>query len=218
MPNRRVYRDCPYCGGSFSFVEMRDHRARCPKHPLATNCRFCGDRLYLRKNFQPHIAVCPKMPPIPPDHALCSACQDILPIAEFSHKHRRKECHACHSAKAEIVRKTPEYKLKHRHQNLRGMYGVTKERYEQMLAEQGGKCAACGDPPKGLGVKDRYLHVDHDHSAGYDENKKPRKIRQLLCNDCNHAVGKVHDSASKAYGVFLYLSRHNPETITATAN
>lgn len=37
-------------------------------------------------------------------------------------------------------------------------YGITLEEYEQMLADQGGVCKICGNPPK----KNR-LSTDHDH-------------------------------------------------------
>ena len=52
---------------------------------------------------------------------------------------------------------------------------VTDDEYEGMLAEQGGVCAICGNPPK---VK--RLHVDHDHATGV--------IRGLLCHRCNRAL------------------------------
>jgi len=52
---------------------------------------------------------------------------------------------------------------------------VSDDEYEGMLAEQGGVCAICGNPPK---VK--RLHVDHDHRTG--------AVRGLLCFRCNRAL------------------------------
>ncbi len=57
----------------------------------------------------------------------------------------------------------------------RKQLGVTDEQYEEMLDEQGGVCALCGQPPK-----TRRLHVDHDH--------RTKQVRGLLCYRCNRAL------------------------------
>lgn len=50
--------------------------------------------------------------------------------------------------------------------------GVSDERYEELLAAQGGHCALCPSTPK-----TRRLNVDHDHATG--------AVRGLLCHRCN---------------------------------
>jgi len=50
-----------------------------------------------------------------------------------------------------------------------------KETYDRLLAEQGGVCAICGNPPK-----TRRLSIDHDHKTG--------AVRGLLCFQCNRAL------------------------------
>jgi DNA-binding sugar fermentation-stimulating protein len=53
-----------------------------------------------------------------------------------------------------------------------------------MLAEQGGLCAVCKQPPTQNNTRahwDGKLCVDHCHDTG--------RVRGLLCNDCNLAVG-----------------------------
>lgn len=57
----------------------------------------------------------------------------------------------------------------------RKQLGLTIEDYDRMLAEQGGVCAICGNPPKA-----RRLDVDHDHRTG--------AVRGLLCHRCNRGV------------------------------
>ena len=67
-------------------------------------------------------------------------------------------------------------RIKHR-------YGVTLEEYDRMFAAQDGKCAVCGEVP-GDNVRAHWggkLCIDHCHETG--------KVRGLLCNDCNLAVG-----------------------------
>ena len=70
------------------------------------------------------------------------------------------------------------------------IYGVSKERYDEMRAAQGGGCALCGGKNrKGT----RLLSVDHDHACCPGERTCGRCIRGLLCDDCNHGLGKLKD-------------------------
>lgn len=63
-------------------------------------------------------------------------------------------------------------------------YGLTLEAYDEMLARQGGVCALCGEPERGLsrGVV-KLLAVDHCHKTGL--------VRGLLCSACNLSVGRI---------------------------
>lgn len=60
------------------------------------------------------------------------------------------------TGEAEIAAK----KLRERGKRLWQNYRWTNEMYDALLAEQGGVCAACGQPPKDGGMK---LVVDHYH-------------------------------------------------------
>lgn len=73
-------------------------------------------------------------------------------------------------------------------------YGVSAKDIEQMKLTQGGACAICKVVPK-------KLRVDHDHSSG--------KVRDLLCNTCNLALGLLKDSAIVARAAADYLDKHN---------
>jgi hypothetical protein len=71
----------------------------------------------------------------------------------------------------------------YREKRMRHRYGIEPAEYDALLAAQGGLCAICRQPP-GENVRAHWggkLCVDHDHATG--------KIRGLLCNDCNLAVG-----------------------------
>lgn len=77
---------------------------------------------------------------------------------------------------------------------LRRRFGISLAEYEQMLAEQDGKCAICGQ-------KDEWfsLAVDHCHNT--------KRIRGLLCSQCNRGIGLFHDKAELLEAAAAYL-RH----------
>jgi Recombination endonuclease VII. len=68
------------------------------------------------------------------------------------------------------------------------------ELYERLLAEQGGVCAICGNPPK-----TRRLHVDHDHKTG--------RVRGLLCYRCNRLLAS-YVTAPLLVHALAYLGAH----------
>lgn len=72
-------------------------------------------------------------------------------------------------------------------------YRLTPEEYDAILAFQGGVCAGCGEPPRGI-----RLAVDHCHKTG--------RIRGLLCWLCNRAIGILRDNAKAAANLGRYLA------------
>ncbi len=79
--------------------------------------------------------------------------------------------------------------------HLRKKFGLTPDDYERMLAEQGGGCAVCGDPPDKTA-----LHVDHCHDTGV--------VRGLLCFRCNAAIGNLRDDPRIIAAALAYVTRH----------
>ena len=80
---------------------------------------------------------------------------------------------------------------------LRDEYGITLEDYNTMLEEQYHKCAICGQDETRFKKK---LVVDHCHETG--------KVRQLLCNMCNHGLGNFKDDISLMSNAISYLAKH----------
>lgn len=68
---------------------------------------------------------------------------------------------------------------RHRKWKDRGMIDMTTKRYYEMLKSQDGKCLFCDRQPR----EDRFFDTDHDHKTG--------RVRGLLCNEHNRAVGVV---------------------------
>jgi hypothetical protein len=64
---------------------------------------------------------------------------------------------------------------------LKEKYGISTEDYDRMYAEQNGVCYICNKEHLR-----RPLNVDHCHKTG--------KIRKLLCDKCNMALGLIDDS------------------------
>jgi hypothetical protein len=82
-------------------------------------------------------------------------------------------------------------------------YGVTREQYDKMLAEQGGACAICRSTstrrrPK-AGTVDSFC-IDHDHKTG--------RVRALLCFRCNAGLGLLDDNTDRLRAALAYLERY----------
>jgi hypothetical protein len=79
-----------------------------------------------------------------------------------------------------------------RKSHLKRSYGITPERYDEMLREQRGGCAICGKRPG-----DIPLHVDHDHATG--------EVRGLLCVGCNNGLGLFDESEELFFSAMTYV-------------
>lgn len=62
-------------------------------------------------------------------------------------------------------------------------FDFTWDEYLLIHDKQDGKCAICCRDESELAKK---LAVDHDHATG--------RVRGLLCDDCNLAIGRLQDS------------------------
>lgn len=79
-------------------------------------------------------------------------------------------------------------------------YNLSIEQYENMLAQQHGCCAICGD----LLDKAEKTHIDHNH--------KTNKVRGILCHGCNTSLGGFKDSIDILKSAQMYLEKYNQET------
>lgn len=72
-------------------------------------------------------------------------------------------------------------------------YGLTKSGWQQLVQKQRGRCAICRKKPE------KRLHVDHCH--------RTKKVRGLLCQQCNIGVGFFRDSPSLLRSAIKYLGK-----------
>lgn len=90
-------------------------------------------------------------------------------------------------------RRTPKFRFRYL---LKYHYGISEERYYEMLRLCGGLCEICRRPQR----NGRRLCVDHDHDSGV--------VRGLLCNDCNTAIGMMKESRTHLTAAISYLEKH----------
>jgi hypothetical protein len=137
-----------------------------------------------------------------PLEKMCSICGQRKPLAAF---HKSPVClygveSYCKACKAEKRRTyNTLYPQRVRDSDLKGMYGITVEEYQQMLAQQDGLCAICG-----VGSEDgaEPLVVDHNHTTG--------SVRGLLCALCNALVGYAREDIAilARAAAYLYEEQH----------
>lgn len=77
-------------------------------------------------------------------------------------------------------------------------YSLAIDDFIQMLESQQNSCAICGDKFKPEGTVQ--WNVDHDHISG--------KVRGILCNSCNRAIGYFKDDPDRCEKAALYLKNH----------
>lgn len=139
----------------------------------------------------------------------CNDCRQDLPLDSFYVKrdkgkegsrpaHRCKSCYSTWNKQRHAGRS--EEFLKHkaelqREADLRRQFGMGRADYDQMVDIQGGLCACCKLAPQGKGAA-AVLNVDHDHVTG--------RVRGLLCNPCNQAMGLMKDNPAMVRQLLAY--------------
>lgn len=159
----------------------------------------------------------------------CTRCKEIKPLSSFyrvrgkdGYRSHCKECISKHQK--ERYANDSEYKeyknqktrhkwttdpelwskrqLTARKSHLKRKYGMTVDQYSEMFKEQKECCAICGEHY--TKVPHQQLMVDHCHKTG--------KVRQLLCDLCNTALGKFKDSPELLEKAAEYVRKHNGES------
>ena len=157
----------------------------------------------------------------------CTECHALLPLDSFHNgqgaKGRYSKCKPCRAQrydrqpkykaqKAAYMRerratdpvfvarykeldKQPHRRYAKRDYQVFRQYGLTPFDLASMLEAQSHKCAGC------LSTIDlgKLTHIDHDH--------KTNKIRGLLCNCCNIALGGARDNPETLQRLIRYLSK-----------
>lgn len=124
---------------------------------------------------------------------VCPGCEKDKPIDQYSRPWVHY-CRVCTNAKGReryVAKGGSDFAYA---QSLKYNYGLTMDEYQARVEAQGGRCAICDEE------SDRRLHVDHNHQTG--------AVRDLLCEWCNHAIGKARDDPARLRAMADYLERH----------
>ena len=132
----------------------------------------------------------------------CQACNKTKPVSEFFKSMQTKDglFSYCKPCKVDANRKSDDKRRsanrvaflnQRRGWHLKTKYGITIEKYNELVLTQNGKCLVCE------GKLDDKLCVDHDHKTG--------KIRALLCQDCNRGLGMFKESVDSLKRAIKYL-------------
>ena len=139
----------------------------------------------------------------------CNKCGQTKDITDFYKTGRKKDknpdnrhytCKDCTKARVKAAHHADPSLQRRR--DLRRLYDISLEEYEEMLERQAGKCAIC--KTEEAGGKHGVFNVDHDHVTG--------KVRELLCKDCNIVLGLVKDSPEHLNRLIAYVIKHNDNT------
>jgi hypothetical protein len=82
---------------------------------------------------------------------------------------------------------------------LKHYFGITLDQYRAMMESQGGVCAVCKRPEDTLTARGKVkkMAVDHCHKTG--------RVRGLLCQRCNNAIGYAREDAGIIRSILQYL-------------
>ena len=85
---------------------------------------------------------------------------------------------------------------RNRENEMKVKYGMTRLDYINVLLKQNNKCAICG---RDWAEGERF-HIDHCHNS--------KKVRGILCHQCNCGIGMLRDSSELCLKGALYLEEH----------
>jgi len=135
----------------------------------------------------------------------CPSCKQSLskecfiPSVQKRKNVKKNVCRSCKNIKNKKRRQTSEYKEKRRikakenrkkinSDARRRRYKLTHEEYENLIQIK--KC-------QNVGCKNKATCIDHCHDS--------KKVRGVLCRDCNLALGILSDDPNRITGLLEYL-------------
>jgi hypothetical protein len=130
-------------------------------------------------------------------------------VRRASQKHREAHRETLAQRQRERRLANPQLKVADADRHLWRKYGITRDEWEQMFAQQGGACAICGVPlqpgprVRTDPVMDKVC-VDHCHDTGM--------VRGLLCDPCNKGLGSFRDNPDLLANAIKYLTQERPPT------
>lgn len=178
MSDLPLIKKCSRCQEFLARVAFAANKAM--RDGLQAYCRECSAKYYAERRMAKGFTVRPKVD-VPPGHKRCPGCTEIKAHSEWHIKRSSSDGYATYCKACRAVQG--------RAGHLQRKYGLTEERYQEMLEAQVGRCAIC--------LVARAEHVDHDHETG--------RVRALLCFNCNAALGQFKDRPDALRRAAAYL-------------
>lgn len=126
--------------------------------------------------------------------AIASGALEYLSDAACPHGHYRRYVTTNNCIDCDVDSRAKRAK-KARWARVKKEYGLSELDVAQMLNKQNCQCVICG-----INIETGY-HIDHCHSTG--------KVRGLLCQKCNQAIGLLQESESLFFKAAQYIKEHN---------
>ncbi len=129
---------------------------------------------------------------------VCQTCKKHKPRTEFYGGGSYPRCKTCDKEAGAKYKTESPVKFEHSRnkKRLKHAYGLEWEDYLELSETQDNVCKICGRGNKGW-----LLAVDHCHKTG--------RIRGLLCNTCNRALGLFQDNPELTDKATNYLKENN---------
>lgn len=135
----------------------------------------------------------------------CGECTRELPLDDFpiirkrGHRVYKRECLTCNrllsNKQSNALHESGLTNIRVR--DLR-KYGLTPDRYLELLHLQGNACAICQ-----TSFEDMSPRVDHCHTT--------KVVRGLLCHHCNSMLGYAKDNQQTLTRAVAYLEKNSPD-------
>lgn len=151
----------------------------------------------------------------------CGRCKTTKPPEEFHSgaKGNRSYCRTCTNAynverrqikgehfraREKINRRRPEALAYQRRRYLAERYDLTPEAYQELWDAHDGKCGICGD---GFPITTRDLLVNGHRGVDIDHCHDSKRVRGLLCHQCNIGLGSFRDNPQALMNAARYIQR-----------
>ncbi len=132
----------------------------------------------------------------------CVKCKENKLSSEFFKKPAMtdgfdRKCKECRYILTAEYEKSPRCKMTRREYYYYTNYNMTFKDVAKIKEEHNHQCDICHIKESEL---KRKLHIDHCHYSG--------KVRGILCDNCNKALGSMKDSIEILENAALYLKNH----------
>ena len=140
-----------------------------------------------------------KMKIAPKGKKYCADCDKAKPLGQF-HRNALAPDGLSYYCKDCSATKDRANSGKSKASSWMRRYGLSEHAYWDLFEAQGGVCAICHQPETCvIRGTTALLSVDHDHRTG--------AVRGLLCQHCNHGLGRFFDKPELLEEAIAYLRR-----------